>query len=333
MILFLMSLLSLWIVVRQFCLSKPPPEIPLELQENVVDMLLDFPEGLRVFSMVSKAHNVRARSLLFERIDVLSVEHLLHLSSLLSSDHCTIPRKTSELILALERPWVGRKLKEMVDGVTFSWALGQILEYFHVKVSVSLSFPWAIGQHFNLGSFPQYGNMRNIKVFVLQGGYTWLHTLPAMLNQMMSLETLIVDATFQQWTTDHPRCTFLCPGLKEIAVSTRSLPVTRWMCSLPVDTRPESLQVVRFKYKDLTALDNVEDIERFFEVYGSTLEFIFVWFDDVWDDLYEGTPLRLWRLPSERQTLNCRHSISVGRRYAPDAGLATAEAAVPPFIQ
>lgn len=266
-------------VVEQKVIAIPP-----EVHRVIVGWLKDFPDILQRVNLTSSALNSLARSAQFRRIDLLSVDRLVQLASLLSSRYCTIAHDTDHLQLEFERPRAGRRIRH--DGFAIRHALEALFQHFRqVRISLSLDLPWAISR---LLDWPDVGQYTSVGQLTLHGVYPNLLDIPDVLLCMPTLKVLTITASFAEDPAEHsfahilvPRNTIVCPKLREITLSPASLPLMRWLCSL--ESGPEDLRLVRIRVDHVgTHAEHFGGIDRFLQMYGRRLAHLCIWFDETW---------------------------------------------------
>ncbi|TEB31566.1 hypothetical protein FA13DRAFT_1709527 [Coprinellus micaceus] len=259
--------------------AKPPPSLPLEIHDQIVDMLKDSPEGLRRISAASKIFLPRARPLLFRNIHIRSFQSVMDLSPLLLSKHCTIPKTASHFEVRFEKPFPGQELN--YESAEVLGALTDVFHHFTNFDAITLNLPWIYSRILDWIYLREY---RNIRKFVLTGTYPWIMDLTRFVGSMDVLEVLVVNATFSAGSlpTTHPalKSTKISSKLKEIALSAQSLCLMRWMCNL--ETGPKELHVIRLKVDDVVWNNqHFYDLGEFLSKYGRKVAHLYVWFEEV----------------------------------------------------
>lgn len=265
------------------------PDLPLDIYYEIVCVLEDCPDILRRLNKTTKRFNKLARPIQFRTIHVLSTDSLVQLSSLLQSEHCTIPGPIDRLIVKFDRPQIGRRIDHscMDVGNAFSVAI----DYFDVRTSVLLDLHWLFSRELDWMGLQL---TRNITKFALHGTYSCISDVPFVLSQMEHLESLILDATFASdkygptlIASPQPLYTFISPHLKEIVFSPACLVLMVWMASL--QRGPMNLHLVRIRVDDMGQHSHYfHSLAGFLQKYGSMLRHLYVSFEETTDASYEG---------------------------------------------
>lgn len=269
---------------------RVPTSFPVEIYEEIVHNLEDCPAALRRLNETSKTFNKLARSVQFQTVIVRSVDHFVHLSSLIATEECTLPKRINQLVLQLAPSEIGCR-RIMHSSLTVGTAFADILIHFRVQASLSLSLHSPVSRQMHWMLLNAYTNLRN---FTLHGSYPCISVVPLVLAQMRRLESLTLNASYGNekpgprfLASASPQYAFLSPYLKEIVLSPANLVLMRWMCS--VERGPERLHLARM------SVDSAGQhsrhfcfIDTFLERYGSRLAHLYVLFEETPEYMPEG---------------------------------------------
>ncbi|KAJ3524497.1 hypothetical protein NMY22_g10970 [Coprinellus aureogranulatus] len=301
----------------------PRPETPPELQDRIVNLLEDGQEGLCEASTASRRLNTLARHILFRTVEAQSIDRIVRLYRLLENKQCTIPVIIDHLIIQCEHPQTAGNSPH--DALTFSDALGAVLDHFQVQVSITLNLPWVLSRHRDLVDLWDHTQLKNL---ILRGCYYRTSTITEALAYLPNLEVLVVDASFKSTSEDgqfyeemrgRKANDFLSPGLKELVLSPEALAMMHWMCLLGAGRRPKDLHVIRLKIDDIRHTREIyKHLEQFFAMYGPTVVHVYLWFEETWDWPYRGDYF-FFCVDMQRLTRCWLHlALGEGLRHAPN---------------
>lgn len=261
--------------------SKTIPFLSVELYQLFVEFLE--PESLRQLNQASRELNGVARRRQFRAIDLLSVGRLIRLASLLSSQHCTIPRAIGHLRLECEAPRFNQRVPYSSREVRNAFVA--VFGHFNISISLSLNLPWVISRLINWDQIERHSDIRQLSLY---GTYPSLIEIINVLSCMPALEILNLTASFAQeiprdvlLTVATPSTTCIPSKLKDVTLSSASLQLMPWMCSF--EHGPEKLRLVRIRVDHIGEhADSFLDVDMFMHKYGRELVGLYIWFEETW---------------------------------------------------
>jgi hypothetical protein len=257
-----------------------PANIPFDILGEIVDTLGADPETLQELGFASRELNTLTRPILFWRVHIGSIPRLLQLSSLILTSFVTIPERVADFCIRIE---LLKRTDAHFPMSDVREALAIVLHHFDfIGVSTTLNLPWSLSRMVDWEYIRQ--SPRTIQKLTLSGTHSSPSDLVMALSHMTSLNSLLVDASWNSskvlWDS-LPNQAALPSTLKEICCSANSLDLLRWACSLPQQTRPRDLCIVRAKIDGRNSEFASHFLPLFLEKYGQNLKNLHLWFEEI----------------------------------------------------